>query len=188
MSFFTRCSIHRRHACPPYCPEILRVYNPDIPADFICPISHEVMVVPCIDEYGFTYSRPALIRWLQMEGRRHSPMTGEPYERTTWLNIRVNIFARSRIIAWWEEFYQSLPEWRESRTPSPPLPPCPTPPLPPRPTPRLTRSVRGQQVNESLGTASQLFASRIREEVARIEALLESVDMTYTPETDGSDS
>jgi len=169
MSFLCKCSVHRRHACPPYCEEIMRVYAPDLPNDFLCPIAMTPLIDPVIDEYGFTYSREAIKKWLGMQGRRHSPMTGQVYSKTSAQTLVTNIFARSRVFKWWEDFYEDLPAWRETPTPTPP---CPSP------EPSL---VQNRNVSTVIRTASEIFARRLNEEVARIEALLEREDPDHVP-------
>jgi hypothetical protein len=46
----------------------------EIPEDFICPITHELMESPVMAADGFSYERAAITRWLQMNIL--SPMTG----------------------------------------------------------------------------------------------------------------
>eukprot|EP00404_Azadinium_spinosum_P021810 CAMPEP_0180618628 /NCGR_PEP_ID=MMETSP1037_2-20121125/33671_1 /TAXON_ID=632150 /ORGANISM="Azadinium spinosum, Strain 3D9" /LENGTH=471 /DNA_ID=CAMNT_0022638659 /DNA_START=29 /DNA_END=1441 /DNA_ORIENTATION=+ len=46
-----------------------------VPADFICPITQELLVEPVSTEDGQTYEREAIARWFQ-EGRVSSPVTG----------------------------------------------------------------------------------------------------------------
>ncbi|GAB0093854.1 WD repeat, SAM and U-box domain-containing protein 1 [Sergentomyia squamirostris] len=46
----------------------------DLPLEFICPITHELMRNPVVLEDGFTYEASAIEDWLRM-GKRTSPMT-----------------------------------------------------------------------------------------------------------------
>lgn len=46
----------------------------DIPSDFICPITHEIMKNPVTLEDGFTYEGQAISEWFSM-GKETSPMT-----------------------------------------------------------------------------------------------------------------
>ncbi|GJQ86807.1 hypothetical protein Trydic_g5595 [Trypoxylus dichotomus] len=46
----------------------------DVPIDFLCPITHEIMREPVIVSDGFTYERRAITEWF-MSGKFTSPMT-----------------------------------------------------------------------------------------------------------------
>lgn len=46
----------------------------DVPEDFICPITHEIMTDPVMCEDGFTYERSAIIEWFAKD-KNTSPMT-----------------------------------------------------------------------------------------------------------------
>lgn len=46
----------------------------DIPQDFICPITHEIMSDPVLLEDGFAYEKTAILEWFSI-GRKTSPMT-----------------------------------------------------------------------------------------------------------------
>lgn len=46
----------------------------DVPEDFICPITHEVMSDPVMCEDGFSYERSAITEWFSKE-KSTSPMT-----------------------------------------------------------------------------------------------------------------
>ena len=46
----------------------------DVPDDFICPITHEIMVDPVMCEDGFTYERSAIMEWFAKD-KNTSPMT-----------------------------------------------------------------------------------------------------------------
>ena len=50
--------------------------RPDLPTQFVCPITGEVMEDPVSTVDGHTYERAAISRWLTMN--RTSPMTGTP--------------------------------------------------------------------------------------------------------------
>lgn len=46
----------------------------DVPADFICPITHEIMSDPVMCEDGFSYERSAILEWFSKD-KNTSPMT-----------------------------------------------------------------------------------------------------------------
>lgn len=46
----------------------------DVPEDFICPITHEIMTDPVLCEDGFSYERAAILEWFGKD-RNTSPMT-----------------------------------------------------------------------------------------------------------------
>jgi hypothetical protein len=46
----------------------------NVPQDFICPITHDLMVDPVICEDGFSYERSAITEWFAKE-KTTSPMT-----------------------------------------------------------------------------------------------------------------
>lgn len=50
------------------------VNQKDIPQEFICPITHEIMKNPVISEDGFTYEKSAILEWFST-GKQTSPMT-----------------------------------------------------------------------------------------------------------------
>jgi U-box domain/WD domain, G-beta repeat len=49
----------------------------DIPLEFICPITHEIMVAPVIADDGFTYEKNAIEKWFERDAPT-SPMTNMP--------------------------------------------------------------------------------------------------------------
>lgn len=54
----------------------------DIPDEFLCPITREVMSDPVIAADGYTYERVSIEEWLT-SGRKTSPMTNAPLKSTT---------------------------------------------------------------------------------------------------------
>ncbi|KAJ8686204.1 hypothetical protein QAD02_021998 [Eretmocerus hayati] len=54
----------------------------EIPDEFLCPITHEVMREPVMCSDGFTYERAAINEWF-LCGKFTSPMTNEPLRTTT---------------------------------------------------------------------------------------------------------
>lgn len=63
--------------------KVLNTKREDIPYDFLCPITHEIMVEPVICSDGFTYERRAISEWF-MAGKYTSPMTNEPLVTTAF--------------------------------------------------------------------------------------------------------
>lgn len=71
----------------------------DIPIDFICPITHEIMRDPVVSEDGFTYEANAIQEWFKMKA--YSPMTNLPLNSTDTLP---NLALKERI----DKYLQSL--------------------------------------------------------------------------------
>ena len=70
------------------------------PADFICPITTEIMVEPVVAADGQSYERTAIERWLATKST--SPLTGGELERSILIpnhNLR-----------------RTIREWQEART------------------------------------------------------------------------
>ncbi|XP_023246958.1 WD repeat, SAM and U-box domain-containing protein 1-like [Copidosoma floridanum] len=65
------------------------VEDVDIPDDFLCPITHEIMREPVQCSDGFTYERAAINEWF-LCGKFTSPMTNEPL-KTTSLTTNVDL-------------------------------------------------------------------------------------------------
>ena len=61
--------------------EGVRVCGVNVPAEFVCPITHEVMLAPVLAMDGFVYEESAMRRWLAQSNR--SPMTNEPLPAAT---------------------------------------------------------------------------------------------------------
>nr|KAF7433992.1 hypothetical protein H0235_002183 [Vespula pensylvanica] len=62
----------------------------EIPHEFLCPITHEIMKEPVQCSDGFTYERAAINEWF-LCGKYTSPMTNEPLHDTTFtsnINLR----------------------------------------------------------------------------------------------------
>ncbi|EDO42355.1 predicted protein [Nematostella vectensis] len=70
-------------------------FDTDVPFEFICPITNEIMKHPVSIADGYTYERRAIKSWLRRNS--NSPMTNEPITDTT---LRPNDHLRARI----EEF------------------------------------------------------------------------------------
>ena len=71
------------------------VADEDEPADYVCPITHEVMVDPVVTADGQSYERLAIEQWLQHSAM--SPLTGEPL---THLALTPNMALRRLIQEW----------------------------------------------------------------------------------------
>ncbi|CAH1163015.1 unnamed protein product [Phaedon cochleariae] len=56
----------------------------DIPHEFLCPITHEVMREPVTCSDGYTYEKNAITEWF-MSGKRTSPMTNESLVTTDFV-------------------------------------------------------------------------------------------------------
>lgn len=57
--------------------------NVEIPYEFLCPITHEIMREPVTCSDGFTYEKQAIVEWF-MSGKYTSPMTNETLASTTY--------------------------------------------------------------------------------------------------------
>lgn len=68
---------------------------PDVPEEFICPISYEVMMDPVLASDGQTYDRSSILEWLKV--RQASPLTNEPI---TAASLVTNYALRSAIERW----------------------------------------------------------------------------------------
>jgi Mg-chelatase subunit ChlD len=69
--------------------------NVEIPEEYICPISYEIMTDPVVASDGQTYQRGALLQWLQV--RQISPLTNQPLTAT---GIVTNYALRAAIERW----------------------------------------------------------------------------------------
>jgi hypothetical protein len=52
----------------------LQINEQDVPMDFVCPITSEIMTDPVLCEDGFSYERSAIETWFSKD-KRTSPMT-----------------------------------------------------------------------------------------------------------------
>jgi len=99
------CNMHSKEECPVFCPWMMKKYTMHIPREFICPISHDVMIEPVIDQFGFTYSKSAIYEWVFKNKKRTCPMTGEKYLTT---RMTINYFAKSSMACWWDKYLSKL--------------------------------------------------------------------------------
>ena len=70
----------------------------EVPDDYICPITAEIMTDPVTTADGFTYEREAITEWLRTKDT--SPNTGAKLESKTLIP---NLMARSMIRSFVEE-------------------------------------------------------------------------------------
>ena len=70
----------------------------EVPDDFVCPITTEIMTDPVSTSDGFTYERAAITEWLRTKDT--SPRTGATLESKALIP---NLMARSMIRAFNEE-------------------------------------------------------------------------------------
>lgn len=84
----------------------------EIPRQFICPISLDVMVDPVVAADGHTYERAAIEAWL--ETHNTSPMTREPLAHK---NVVPNVALRTMIVDFQQE-RKSLQEAAENAAPA----------------------------------------------------------------------
>ena len=89
----------------------------DVPHEFRCPISMELMKDPVVCEDGHSYDRESIIGWLERSAT--SPMTRQPISRT---NLRANHALKASIQRW----------QGEKNKPKPPMPSAPSAPSEPR--------------------------------------------------------
>lgn len=73
-----------------------------IPKEFFCPITKEIMTDPVVAADGFTYERSAILEWLE-GGNTRSPMTNEELEHAL---LMPNVTLRNMI----RESSSRLPE------------------------------------------------------------------------------
>jgi len=81
----------------------------DLPENYLCPITQEVMTDPVVAADGQTYQRESITEWLT-RGKRKSPLTGAMLSHTILLD---NIFAKNVI----REFLERRPESKEGIKP-----------------------------------------------------------------------
>ncbi|XP_066142356.1 WD repeat, SAM and U-box domain-containing protein 1-like isoform X2 [Euwallacea fornicatus] len=80
--------------------QIPKPFNQDIPDEFLCPITHEIMREPVTCSDGFTYERNAIAEWF-MSGKFTSPMTNEILGNT---EFSANLELRDEIRKFLENF------------------------------------------------------------------------------------
>jgi len=66
----------------------------DIPKDFLCPITLEMMENPVIAADGHSYEKAAIVHWLEM-GHRNSPLNGDRLKHDT---LKDNLTLKKTII------------------------------------------------------------------------------------------
>jgi hypothetical protein len=68
----------------------------EIPSDFICPITLEVMVDPLMTRTGFNFERAAILGWLE-QGSGSCPLTREPLATS---DLTTNRRLKTHICMW----------------------------------------------------------------------------------------
>lgn len=72
--------------------------NINIPDEFICPLTHEIMEHPLVTRQGFTFEREAIIQWI--DETRSCPLTRKPLSISNLIHDR---HLKARIEQWKEE-------------------------------------------------------------------------------------
>ena len=73
----------------------------EIPEDFLCPITQDLMEEPVVAADGHTYEKAAIVKWLE-KGHKTSPFTGERLKH----DFLTDNFALKKIII---NFKEKLP-------------------------------------------------------------------------------
>lgn len=75
----------------------------EIPSEFICPITQEIMQDPVMSRYGHSYEREAILKWLI----RHNdcPMSRQPLKLS---DLLTNHNLRARILQWQKDNEQDI--------------------------------------------------------------------------------
>lgn len=80
----------------------------DIPAEFICPITQDVMCVPLMTKSGFHFEKSAITEWIII-GNGNCPLTRRPLQLS---DLVPNVVLRKKIEHWrWKNL---LPDSSES--------------------------------------------------------------------------
>ncbi|XP_074282485.1 U-box domain-containing protein 15 [Silene latifolia] len=80
-------------------PESIKSPNTDIPQEFLCPITLEIMTDPVIVATGQTYERESIQKWLD-SNRRTCPKTGQTLAH---LSLAPNYALKALIMQWCEK-------------------------------------------------------------------------------------
>lgn len=72
---------------------------PEVPARFLCALSHQLMTDPILTIYGHNYQRSVLLKWFE-SGNDTCPLTGKTLK---FANVISNGALRSNIEFWMEE-------------------------------------------------------------------------------------
>ncbi|TXG66212.1 hypothetical protein EZV62_007487 [Acer yangbiense] len=83
-----------------------RVHGGDVPLEFKCPLSGEIMSDPVVLASGQTYDRPYIQKWLN-KGNRTCPQTKQCLTHTVLIP---NILVREMISEWCKEHCVELPQ------------------------------------------------------------------------------
>jgi hypothetical protein len=86
--------------------------NIDIPMEFLCPITKEVMSNPLMTRSGLNFERSAIIDWLHT-GDGNCPINGTPLEAS---DLITNHALEEKIARWrWENMLPEPPTLTENR-------------------------------------------------------------------------
>jgi uncharacterized protein len=79
--------------------EQLRLHTPEVPEDYICPLTLEIYNDPVVAADGHTYEREEIQKWID-SGKRLSPISGT---RMNSKKLTPNHKMRSQISTWKDE-------------------------------------------------------------------------------------
>jgi hypothetical protein len=68
----------------------------EIPSEFVCPITMEIMVHPLVSRYGQNFERSAIVEWLE-QGSGECPLTRKPLKMSDLIH---NNYLATRIHLW----------------------------------------------------------------------------------------
>ena len=80
----------------------------DVPHDFLCPITHELMVDPLMTRTGLSFDREAIMKWLA-EHDHTCPLTRQPLRAS---DLVPNRYLERKIAMWCEENQRQKPQVR----------------------------------------------------------------------------
>lgn len=83
--------------------QIEKPENVEIPHEFLCPITHEIMREPVTCSDGYTYEKNAIAEWF-ISGKYTSPMTNERLNNTDYI---YNLDLRNAIHSFLENLDQA---------------------------------------------------------------------------------
>ena len=88
----------------------------NIPREYLCPISYNIMSDPVLTVDGYTYERSSIQRWFN-SGKNTSPLTNEPLSSTDLIPNRVlkDLLDKFRIIRTNNDIKKAVNEWCSNR-------------------------------------------------------------------------
>jgi hypothetical protein len=78
----------------------------NVPKEFICPLTKELMTDPVVSRYGHSFERKAILEWLN-EGNNYCPVTGNPLRPSCLVS---NKSLEWKIRCWFHDHGQEAPE------------------------------------------------------------------------------